>query len=1061
MELVDPKLGLEFNKEEVLRMIKVALLCTNPSPALMPTMTSIVSMLEGKTVVDELARDPSIYGHEWSFGAFRDQFAQDLYSINLDPSSFLKERLGWVLVESLQRPGFQEEAYIKDKSHYQQTIMARLILPYISLIVFLLLMCTAAQPGTGRTTHSDEVKALVEIAEQLGKKDWNFNVDPCINDSSWSTPKLAPKLDLRPVLYDNSLICDCSYPDSVCHVIALYLKGQDLAGVLPRSVVKLPYLKSLDLARNFLSGNIPHEWASTKLESLSLTVNNLSGPIPRFLGDITTLTYMSIENNLFSGMVPHELGKLVNMQKLILSANNLSGELPVALTNLTKLKELRISSNNFTGRMPDFFQSWKQLEKLEIQASGFEGPIPSSISILSNLTELRISDLVGEGSKFPNLSSMKGMKRLMLKGCNISGPIPSDISDMTHLLALDLSFNRLDGFIPNFGGLGKLTYLCLTSNLLTGSVPDWIMSRDSKYQIDLSYNNLVEHSAPTCPDNINFFKSFSGRDKLTLRECLDESPCSKDWYSMHINCGGKAITIGNTKYEADDDPAGAAKFFHLRENWGFSSSGRFWDLNTTANDHVANNVSILKMNEFELYTSARLSPLSITYYARCLANGPYKLTLHFAEIVIRDNRSFYSLGRRIFDIYVQEKLVWKNFDIENAARGIDKAVVWEYKANVTNKVLMIRFFWAGKGTTTAPTRGPYGPLISAISVEADFSLPDDGKMKIYIVVGALVAVLLLIFMILGILWWEGCLGGRKSRENELKGLDLQIGLFTYRQIKIATNNFNAANKLGEGGFGSVYKGILSDGKQLLLVYEYMENNSLARALFGTANGRLKLDWPARQKICVGVAKGLAFLHEESTLKIVHRDIKSTNVLLDRDLNPKISDFGLAKLNEEENTHISTKIAGTIGYMAPEYALWGHLTYKADVYSFGVVALEIIAGKNNMKYRPNQNFVCLLDWAIVLQQRGDLMELVDPELGSDFSKEEALRMIKVALLCTNPSPVLRPVMTAVVNMLEGRIVIDELTRGPSFYGDEWGFEALRDQYEPRMVEEGSKSDQLGE
>ncbi|KAM3748545.1 hypothetical protein ACB098_05G117600 [Castanea mollissima] len=883
--------------------------------------------------------------------------------------------------------------------------MARLVLPYISFIVFLLLICMAVQPGIG-TTPSDEVKALGEIAEQLGKKGWNMSVDPCINDSSW----LTPKLDSRP-LYNNSLICNC--PGRVCHVVKLILRGQDLSGVLPRSLVKLPYLTYLDLNRNFLSGNIPHEWASTKLEYF------------------------------------------------------------------------RINSNNFTGRMPDFFQSWKQLEKLEIQASGFEGPIPSNISILSNLTEL---DLVGGDSKFPNLGSSTRMSRLMLKSCNISGPIPPSIQNMTQLQTLDLSFNRLDGIIPYFGGLTKLTYLCLTSNLLTGSVPDWITSRDSKYQIDLSYNNLSEGSARACTDNINFFKSFSGRDKLTLRECLDESPCSKDWYSVHINCGGKATTIGNIKYEADVDPAGPAKYVRVREYWGFSSSGRFWDLNTSANDYIAN-ISILKMNESVLYTSARLSPLSITYYARCLANGPYKLKLHFAEIVIRDNRSFYSLGRRIFDIYVQEKLVLKDFDIENAAPGVDKAVVREYKANVTNKVLMIRFFWAGKGTTAAPTRGTYGPLISAISVEADFSLPDDGKMKISIVVGAVVVVLLLIFMILGILWWKGCLGGKKSRENELKGLDLQTGYFTYRQIKAATNNFNAANKLGEGGFGSVYKGILSDGtviavkqlssksrqgnrefvneigmisglqhpnlvrlygcciegKQLLLVYEYMENNSLARALFGTADSRLKLDWLARQKICVGIAKGLAFLHEESTLKIVHRDIKSTNVLLDRDLNPKISDFGLAKLDEEENTHISTKIAGTIGYMAPEYALWGHLTYKADVYSFGVVALEIIAGKNNMKYRPNQNFVCLLDWAIVLQQRGDLMELVDPELGSDFSKEEALRMIKVALLCTNPSPVLRPVMTAVVNMLEGRIVIDELTRGPSIYSDEWGFEALRDQY----------------
>nr|POF08864.1 isoform 2 of probable lrr receptor-like serine/threonine-protein kinase [Quercus suber]POF08865.1 isoform 2 of probable lrr receptor-like serine/threonine-protein kinase [Quercus suber] len=134
-----------------------------------------------------------------------------------------------------------------------------------------------------------------------------------------------------------------------------------------------------------------------------------------------------------------------------------------------------------------------------------------------------------------------------------------------------------------------------------------------------------------------------------------------------------------------------------------------------------------------------------------------------------------------------------------------------------------------------------------------------------------------------------------------------------------------------------------------------------------------------------------------------------------------------------------------GYMAPEYALWGYLTYKADVYSFGVVALEIVAGKNNIKYRPNEKFVCLLDWATVLQQRGDLIELVDPELGSEFSKEEVLRMIKVALLCTNTSPALRPTMTAVVSMLEGQTVVDEVARDPGIYGDEWRFEALRDQF----------------
>uniref|UniRef100_A0A7N2LS00 non-specific serine/threonine protein kinase n=1 Tax=Quercus lobata TaxID=97700 RepID=A0A7N2LS00_QUELO len=332
------------------------------------------------------------------------------------------------------------------------------------------------------------------------------------------------------------------------------------------------------------------------------------------------------------------------------------------------------------------------------------------------------------------------------------------------LLKYYLSFNRLEGNVPDLGGLAKLELMFLTSNLLTGSVPEWI--KGSTYKIDISYNNFSENSAPAslC------------RDDLELLECLGESPYSQ-------------------------------------------------------------------------------------------------------EIVFRSTISSYSLGSRIFDVYIQEKLALKDFNIENEAEGHDKAVIKNFAAVVTNKVLMIRFHWAGKGTTATPNRGIYGPLVSSISVESDFSPPVDGK----IVVGAVVSVLLLIFMILGILWWKVCMGGRISREKELRGLELQTGFF------IATNNFNAANKIGEGGFGSIYKisdsylsiiefkqlsskskqgscefvteigmvsslqhpnlvklfGCCIEREQLLLVYEYMENNSLARALFGPTGGRLKLDWSTR------------------------------------------------------------------------------------------------------------------------------------------------------------------------------------------------------------------------
>ncbi|KAL6522546.1 hypothetical protein OROMI_031504 [Orobanche minor] len=305
------------------------------------------------------------------------------------------------------------------------------------------------------------------------------------------------------------------------------------------------------------------------------------------------------------------------------------------------------------------------------------------------------------------------------------------------------------------------------------------------------------------------------------------------------------------------------------------------------------------------------------------------------------------------------------------------------------------------------------------------------------------------------------LASKGQSEKGLRGVNFQANYFTYRQIKTATNSFSTENKIGEGGFGAVYKGTLSDGtviavkqlsskskqgycefvneigmisaiqhpnliklygccvegKELLIIYEYMENNSLARALFGSEDNKLNMAWPTRHNICVGVAKGLAHLHEESTVKIIHRDIKATNVLLDGNLMAKISDFGLARLDLEDDTHISTRIAGTFGYMAPEYVMRGYLTDKADVYSFGVLLLEVISGRSNVII-SGEGLMYLLDQAILLSETDNLMELVDPSLESNFNKQEIMSTMNIALLCTIIDYAERPSMSAVVSMLTG-------------------------------------------
>ncbi|XAR59385.1 Non-specific serine/threonine protein kinase [Bertholletia excelsa] len=601
----------------------------------------------------------------------------------------------------------------------------------------------------------------------------------------------------------------------------------------------------------------------------------------------------------------------------------------------------------------------------------------------------------------------------------------------------------------------------------------------SSYITDLSYNNFAESSEPpTCKDYLNLYRSFSSSNYLYDSGFLKNFNCPKDQYSLHINCGGKPVKIGNKHYQGDQEPGTAAFFCPRQATWGFSSTGQ--SEYVKLQKYIATNVSILTMNDSQLYTEARLSPVSLTYYGRCLANGNYTVRLHFAEIILRNNLSFHSNGRRLFDVYIQDKIAFKDVDIQHGAKGVDKELVLVHNNTVVkNKTLEIRFVWAGKGTTSVPRRGVYGPLVSAISMEANFKPPETRK-KIIIAVGV-VAFFSLVSTIMSIVWWRRRLTSNTTRQQVLRGLDLQTGFFTFRQIQAATNHFDNANKIGEGGFGTVYKGTLLDGTQIavkklsskskqgnrefvneigestILVYEYMENNSLAHPLFEDCI--LALDWPTRLKICIGVARGLAFLHEESSLRIVHRDIKPNNVLLDRDFNPKISDFGLAKLYEDDKTHISTRIAGTLGYMAPEYALWGYLTYKTDVYSFGIVALEVVAGKNNIKFRPSEDYVCLLDWALVLQQRQGLLELVDPRLGSDFDDEEVLRTIKVALLCSNLSPALRPTMSEVVSMLEGQTHVQELINDAGVFGDQAMFKGLKEKYEDKNFQMFSESQSL--
>ncbi|KAJ7972851.1 putative Kinase [Quillaja saponaria] len=296
--------------------------------------------------------------------------------------------------------------------------------------------------------------------------------------------------------------------------------------------------------------------------------------------------------------------------------------------------------------------------------------------------------------------------------------------------------------------------------------------------------------------------------------------------------------------------------------------------------------------------------------------------------------------------------------------------------------------------------------------------------------------------------------------------------FTFDEIQKATRNFSRDYIIGIGGYGNVYKGVLPDGTEValkrfkncsaagdasfthevdviasvrhvnlvalrgyctattsyeghqrIIVCDLMKNGSLHDHLFGSAEK--KLSWPIRQQIAIGTARGLAYLHYGAQPRIIHRDIKAGNILLDEGFVAKVADFGLAKFTPEGMSHLSTRVAGTMGYVAPEYALYGQLTERSDVYSFGVVLLELLSGKKALQVSSDSQHSSVTDWAWSLVKEGRALDVIEngiPEMGSSEVME---KYVLVAVLCSHPQLYARPTMDQVVKMLETELSVPSI------------------------------------
>ncbi|XWS63687.1 hypothetical protein CRYUN_Cryun06bG0123000 [Craigia yunnanensis] len=357
------------------------------------------------------------------------------------------------------------------------------------------------------------------------------------------------------------------------------------------------------------------------------------------------------------------------------------------------------------------------------------------------------------------------------------------------------------------------------------------------------------------------------------------------------------------------------------------------------------------------------------------------------------------------------------------------------------------------------------------------SLPPDGQKaqsdsgskdhRVAVAFGASFGAAFFIILFIGFLVWWRYRHKQQIFFDEQYDPEVCLGhlkRYTFKELRAATDHFNSKNILGRGGFGIVYKGCLNDGtlvavkrlkdyniaggeiqfqtevetislavhrnllrlsgfctteNERLLVYPYMPNGSVASRLRDHIHDRPALDWAMRKRIALGTARGLVYLHEQCDPKIIHRDVKAANILLDEDFEAVVGDFGLAKLLDHRDSHVTTAVRGTVGHIAPEYLSTGQSSEKTDVFGFGILLLELITGQKAMEFgrAANQKGV-ILDWVKKLHQEGKLGLLVDKDLKGNFDRIELDEMVQVALLCTQFNPLYRPRMSEVLRMLEG-------------------------------------------
>ncbi|XP_002510897.2 LRR receptor-like serine/threonine-protein kinase ERL1 [Ricinus communis] len=925
------------------------------------------------------------------------------------------------------------EQGVKDMRKYKQLIMKCCMIK----VVLFLLLCPFASP------LNDEGKALMSIKESFSNVanvllDWDdvHNGDFCswrgvfcdnvsfsvvslnlsnLNLDGEISTAIGDLRNLQSIDFQGNKLTG-QIPDEIGNCASLYhldLSDNLLDGDIPFSVSKLKQLEFLNLKNNQLTGPIPATLTQIpNLKTLDLARNQLIGEIPRLLYWNEVLQYLGLRGNSLTGTLSQDMCQLTGLWYFDVRGNNLTGTIPDSIGNCTSFQILDLSYNQINGEIP-YNIGFLQVATLSLQGNKLTGKIPEVIGLMQALAVLDLSENELVGPIPPILGNLSFTGKLYLYGNKLTGPIPPELGNMSKLSYLQLNDNQLVGNIPpELGKLEQLFELNLGNNDLEGPIPHNISSCTALNQFNV-HGNRLNGTIPSGFKNLESLtylnlssNNFKGRIPLELGHIvnLDTLDLSANSFSgpVPVSIGGleHLLTLNLSRNRLDG--VLPAEFGNLRSIQILDISFNNVTGGIPAELGQLQNIVSLILNNNSLQGEI---PDQLT---NCFSLANLNFSYNNLTGIIPPMRNF---SRFPPESFIGNPLLCGN--------------------------------WLGS------ICGPYEPKSRAIFSRAA-------------VVCMTLGFITLLSMVIVAIYKSNqqkqlikCSHKTTQGPPKLVVLHMDMAIHTFEDIMRSTENLSEKYVIGYGASSTVYKCVLKGSRPIaikriynqypynlrefeteletigsirhrnivslhgyalspcgnLLFYDYMDNGSLWDLLHGPSK-KVKLDWETRLKIAVGTAQGLAYLHHDCNPRIIHRDVKSSNILLDDNFEAHLSDFGIAKCISTAKTHASTYVLGTIGYIDPEYARTSRLNEKSDVYSFGIVLLELLTGKKAVDNESNLH-------QLILSKADDntVMEVVDQEVSvTCMDITHVRKTFQLALLCTKRHPSERPTMPEVVRVL---------------------------------------------